>query len=278
MKAGKKLFISALFVFLAAGIAFPKETEALDENFRIEFNASDYIFGGFSLIGLTTTVGNTTDLGVDITTLNNRLGVRLGVMLRESYIMGITGNPGNFELTWNPYIGINIFNACVIAGSIYYKTEDGFTQPFLPYFALNWDFDLIPLKNGHSSSLALRVGSDFYIDLVDNDDPEESIIVLLASAFTPKFYVGLTYKIGYGVKFGNKTPETKYTAPVSREDEKDREYKDEEKPHKTNFSVPDMTQEDAGTNEKDDIEEEKPAAEDAPDFYDADDLGVLFAL
>ncbi len=183
----KKFIAIVLVSFISIGLAFSKESEPLDENFRYELNISDTLFAGIF------SYGNTTDVGMDFTWLNNRLGFRVGAMVRESMYYG----KNKLNVSWNPYVGFSFFNGCVMAGASPWGSSDDVVT-WMPYFGFNWDFDVIPVKNGFSNSLAIRVGTDVYIDLYDHESLESLVYAIFS--FMPRLYVGVTYKIGAGVK------------------------------------------------------------------------------
>lgn len=191
----KKIFTVAVVALVSFAPVFAKED--LNENLRVELNVADFGFFGV-------TAGNTTDIGVDITSKNNKLGGRVGVMVRESWLLG--GDAKDVTVSWNPYIGFDFFNGCIMGGAIPFSNSDG-TVSWAPYVGFNWDFDVLPVKNGLSNSMAIRVGTDWYFDVVKSDSAAVSVLGSLFSAIVPKVYVGLTYKLGYGMNVGKNAEE-----------------------------------------------------------------------
>ena len=189
MKNVKKCLLATVLVVFGMGFGFSEE---LDENIRFELNVSDSYFLGVS------GHGNTVDLGFEITTLNNRLGARVGLMLRSTE--KDFENTDRHALVLHPYAGRSIFNGCVMIGAIPYF-EDGLLLCWMPYFGFNWDFDIIPIKNGSALSVALRIGTDTYIDVVEpTKDPLFNAFTSFFVSMVPKAYIGVNFKFGYGKK------------------------------------------------------------------------------
>lgn len=187
MKTMKKFAVLALAACFAVGTAFSEKT--LDEDIRFELNVSDSI--GTRIIN----VNNTTDIAFDISGLEDSLGGRLGFMVRETFITD--GDGIGFGLLLCPYVGFNFNGGCISFGGLYYPELNGWS----PYFGFTWDFDLIPVKNGLSHSLALRTGMDWYVNYHNSDDAASAVFGTIFGSLIPNMYVGLTYKIGYGMKF-----------------------------------------------------------------------------
>ena len=173
--------------------------EVLDENLRFELNVSDTF--GTRMVNFS----NCTDLGVDITSKNNTLGGRVGVMVRETWMIGSESVAFGFSL--NPYIGFSFFNGCLMGGALFYPEA----SLCVPYVGFNWDFDVIPVKNGFSHSFAIRVGVDWYPVYVGSGDAATAIVGTILGSMIPNFYVGGTYKFGRGMKVGKKSADTTET-------------------------------------------------------------------
>ncbi len=209
-----KKVVLVISLALVAGLGFSKEE--LNEDRRVELNVSDAVFAGVF------TFGTTQDVCLDFTGCNNRFGLRLGVKTREIWEYTDMGKGMTFY--WNPYIGLDIFNGCLMVGLVPTKFMDGMAFP--PYFALCWDFDVIPIKNGLSNSLAIRVGAEYYCDVFDStSDALFNVFATFLKSCFPKFYVGVTYKFGCGFGGEKKSAATFIGAPIERTPKSDSEIK-----------------------------------------------------
>ena len=186
MRFAKKIVAALFLTFLALGFGF--SDEVIEEDLRFEINLSDTV--GTRLLNFS----NCTDLGVDITTRNNKVGGRIGFMFRELWLK--TSDRYAFGVSFNPYLGFSFYNGCVMGGIIFFPGIEGCA----PYVGFNWDIDLFPIKNGFSNSLALRLGIDWYPAYVESDDPNTSVIITVFGSVIPNLFVGGTYKFGYGMK------------------------------------------------------------------------------
>ena len=211
MKAIKKIITMSLVAFFSMGICFAKEE--LDENLRFELNVSDSLFTKIICSG------NMTDIALDITSVNNKVGGRIGIIARETFFSDKDNTLG-FNFTLNPYIGFNFFGGCIMGGVTFYPgTGTGMTSGVSPYIGFNWDFDIIPIKNGLSHSMAIRVGTDWHFSVINSKDAATAIFGTLFSVILPNFSVGVTYKFGYGQKVGNKKAAENQIKPVPITDE-----------------------------------------------------------
>ena len=207
MKTIKKLICTPLVACFVVGFGFSKEK--LDENLRFELNVSDSFYTRIL------SFGNMTDIGVDITSLDNNLGGRLGLIVRETVITSSNGN--GVTLSLSPYIGITFLEgACLMGGVVFYP---GLVDSVGPYLGFNWDVDLIPVKPGLSNSLALRLGVDWYIELYNTGDGATDAFASICSVLFPNVSVGLTYKLGYGMKIEKKGKAVESTSAIEILDE-----------------------------------------------------------
>lgn len=192
----KKLFgILAVFFILAS---FVSAKETLEENMRVEFVLGDAI--STNLLSM----ANTTNAAVEVTTYNNNVGFILGAMFRESTLVDFEqfGKFRNFS--WNPYIGIELWNNELDVGAIFYPSDASLEQTGVaPYVAYSYMFDVIKPKTGVSNSLSIKLGAEWYPDLLSADSGEASdglasVFIMLLSIVIPKVNVGVQYKVGYG--------------------------------------------------------------------------------
>lgn len=194
----RKISAAVLLAALCSTFVFAREKIVLDEDMRVELNVSDVIFTGL-------TQGTTFDVGCDLTWKNNMVGVRLGVMARESFLISQSGGVSNWgtQFSFNPYLGVTFAKGgCLMGGVLPIISEEGVQAA--PYIGFCWDFNVIPIKNGLSNSLAIRVGADWYPDVFQNEDGVTTGLVALFSVIIPKVYVGVTYQLGKGWKFPEK--------------------------------------------------------------------------
>ena len=192
MKSVKKFLLVAILAVIGAGFGFSQEQEQ-NERIRFELNVADTYFLGLS------GHGNTVDLGFEITTHNNRLGARFGVMLRTTDNDWQMKENDEYEIKLFPYAGISFFNGCFMVGMIPYFNEEDQLNAWLPYCGFNWDFDIIPIKPGSGKSIALRIGTDAYFDMVEpTKDPVFNFFTSLIYMAVPKVYLGVNCKFGCG--------------------------------------------------------------------------------
>lgn len=189
MRSAKKFLMVAAMAVMGIGFGFSQKKE---EKIRLELNVADAYFFGLS------GHGNTVDLGFEITTNNNMIGARLGVMLRSVDKAWGSDETDDYEINLFPYAGITFSNVCFMIGAIPYYNEN-LLEAWLPYCGFNWDFDIIPIEPGPSQSIALRIGMDTYLDIVKpTADPMLNFFASLLSISMPKAYIGVNFKFGYG--------------------------------------------------------------------------------
>lgn len=152
---------------------------------RLELNISDCGFIGASY-------GNLTDVSFDVKTKNNKLGGRVGFIFREAWLMS---SPDNFGFNFTPYVGFDFFNGCLSAGIVPFKNDDGIGG-CSPYVGINWNFNIFK-ENIRLHDFSLRVGADWYLDMLVATKTKRAAMENLLFSIIPKAYVGVNYKFQF---------------------------------------------------------------------------------
>lgn len=195
----KKIITILAALLLLCGTLSAKEVP--NENFRLEFALGDTV--STNLL----TANNTTNVGVELSTYNTRVGFLAGAMFRE-------GTPIDFEFALaefniNPYVGISLWNNELLFGLIFYPSTSAVEDNTLsvgPYISYSYLWDLLPVKSGISNRLQLKFGLDYYADILSStgksgDPTSDGVAAAFMAVFSliiPKVQIGVQYKFGYG--------------------------------------------------------------------------------
>lgn len=189
----KKMLIVIAAMAALSVCAFAQENES--EKVRVDIVAADSV-----CTNIYSTV-NTTALGVRIGLNNNKVGILAGGMLREGLCTADikAGSNMDYYIGGNPFIGVELWNAEILAGFNMVKGSG-----IGPYVALNYNIDLIKPETGYSDRLSLKLGAEYFWDGFTgaHSNAENAGIgaaaVDIISIMLPKVSVGIQYTFGWG--------------------------------------------------------------------------------
>lgn len=189
----KKMLIVIAAMTALSVCAFAQENES--EKVRVDIVAADSVCTNiFSTV-------NTTTLGVRIGLNNNKVGILAGGMLREGFCTGNieSGFNMDFYIGGNPFIGVELWNAEILAG-LTIVGEGGIG----PYVALNYNIDLIKPETGFTDRLSLKLGAEYFWDGFTGAHSNaenaglDAVAIDIVSTMIPKVSVGIQYTFGWG--------------------------------------------------------------------------------
>lgn len=189
----KKMLIVIAAMAALSVCAFAQENES--EKVRVDIVAADSV-----CTNIYSTV-NTTTLGVRIGLNNNKVGILAGGMLREGLCTADikSGSNMDYYIGGNPFIGVELWNAEILAGFNMVKGSG-----IGPYVALNYNIDLIKPETGYTDRLSLKLGAEYFWDGFTgaHSNAENAGIgaaaVDIVSIMLPKVSVGIQYTFGWG--------------------------------------------------------------------------------